>query len=116
MIRSCVSTALSPLLLALLPFNLTSAPVALLPFNLTSVPVAFLPFNLTSVSITSSLDLYAEKPDAAVQMAHEGRTLSSIHSALKKDALPWIAAQGAGDANRRRLIAATFALATSPRP
>lgn len=53
------------------------------------------------------LDRYAASPSPA---AAGRESLAAVTSGLKRDGVAWIAAKGAGDANRRRLVAATFAL------
>lgn len=53
------------------------------------------------------LDRYAASPTPA---AAGRESLATVTAGLKRDGVAWIAAKGAGEANRRRLIAATFAL------
>lgn len=74
-----------------------------LPSALTAAPAPAAP-------VSALLDQYATSPQAATSSALAERSVAEIHRALTKDALPWIAAKGAADANRRRLMAATFAL------
>jgi hypothetical protein len=67
-----------------------------------------LPTALSAASASSTwLDRYAATPSPTAA-GHE--SLASVTSALKRDGVAWIAAKGASEANRRRLIAATFAL------
>ena len=57
-----------------------------------------------------SLDAYSAEPARVVARAAASESLSSIVSSLRRDGPAWMLSHGAGDANRRRLIAATFAL------
>jgi tetratricopeptide (TPR) repeat protein len=66
----------------------------------------------SSISISASdvLDHYVADPAATAHTVAGEQSLSSILSALRRDGTAWMLSGGAGDANRRRLIAATFAL------
>ena len=83
------------------------------PFSL-AFALCPLPFALTrsevSVSVADALDRYVSDPVAVVREISAEQSLSSLNSALRRDGVAWMLARGAGDANRRRLVAATFAL------
>lgn len=93
---------LTRLLLAVLflaPVTL-SPPCALLP----------VPCNLSASAAPAALawlDTYAAVPSPS---AAGRESLASVTSGLKREGIMWIGAKGAADANRRRLVAATFAL------
>jgi hypothetical protein len=55
------------------------------------------------------LSVYVSDVEAA-RRAVEQSSLSELHAALRRDGVEWILEKGAAEANRRRLIAATFAL------
>ncbi len=60
--------------------------------------------------VSELLDRYAADPAATVMSVTTSQSLSSVSAALRRDGTQWMLARGAADANRRRLIAATFAL------
>lgn len=63
-----------------------------------------------TVPVTDSLERYAREPIETVRSATDSQSLSALNSALRRDGVTWMLAKGAGEANRRRLIAASFAL------
>lgn len=72
-------------------------------------PIAFTSAR-ANTSIAEILDRYAAAPDAVVRDMAAAHSLSDLTSSLRRDGTAWMLAKGAGEANRRRLIAATFAI------
>ena len=65
---------------------------------------------LPAAPVSDSLDRYASAPAETVRSVTAAQSLSALNSALRRDGTEWMLAKGAAEANRRRLIAATFAL------
>jgi len=95
-----------PRLVCLLACGLTFFPI---PSSL-AFALCPLPFALVSVSVSEALDRYVSDPIATVRTITAEQSLSQVNSALRRDGAQWMLARGAGEANKRRLIAATFAL------
>ena len=66
-------------------------------------------FGLPTSNVQVSLERYVSDPVAAVRDVST-TSLSDIASELRRDGTTWMLAKGAGQANQRRLIAATFAI------
>lgn len=64
----------------------------------------------TRPGVVEALDAYAIDPASVVRSVAGDDSLSSTTASLRRDGTTWMLSHGAADANRRRLIAATFAL------
>lgn len=72
-------------------------------------PIAFTSAR-ANTSVADFLDRYTSAPATTVHDIAAAQSLSDITSSLRRDGTAWMLAKGAGEANRRRLIAATFAI------
>lgn len=61
-------------------------------------------------TVSESLNKYVANPASTVREVVASQSLSSLNSSLRRDGVAWMLAKGAGEANHRRFIAATFAL------
>ena len=60
--------------------------------------------------VADSLSRYSVAPSETARGVADTQSLSALNSALRREGTEWMLAKGAAEANRRRLIAATFAL------
>lgn len=64
----------------------------------------------SALTVSTLLDQYLATPGETSRDTAASQSLADITAALRRDGTAWMLARGAGEANHRRLIAATFAI------